>query len=209
MDLCSNVWFKLWIYIFKDATNKISVSLYWWQMLFELGGNQHHRVFNMKRQKNKEKKKKKILVNLKLARYSSRSCGGWLSLTTEYLRALDNISCHAVIVYSCTVQPLCTVVQCSCCVFYKSSLYSLLKGTMPCIIHKTGNIITSYHALLSAVTSCHNMQSCLSLRAGRIDYIHIHCSWYVLIYNRLFAAIVYSFTVQLLCTVVWCSCCVQ
>ena len=38
---------------------------------------------------------------------------------------------------------------------------------MPRIIHKTGNRITSYHALLSAVTSCYNMQSCLSLRAGR------------------------------------------
>ena len=38
---------------------------------------------------------------------------------------------------------------------------------MPRIIHKTGNRITSYHALLSVVTSCYNMQSCLSLRAGR------------------------------------------
>ena len=38
---------------------------------------------------------------------------------------------------------------------------------MPCIIHKTGNRIISYHALNSAVTSCYNMQSCLRLRAGR------------------------------------------
>ena len=69
--------------------------------------------------------------------------------------------------YSCTVQLFCTVVQCSCCVSYKSSLYFLFKCTMPRIIHNTGNIITSYHALISAVTSCYNMQSCLSPRAGR------------------------------------------
>ena len=73
----------------------------------------------------------------------------------------------AAVLYSCMMQLLCTVVQCSCCVFYKSSLYFLFKCTMPRIIHKTGNRITSYHALLSVVTSCYNMQSCLSLRAGR------------------------------------------
>ena len=77
---------------------------------------------------------------------------------------------NAAVVYRCTMQLLCTLVQCSRCVFYKSSLYFLFKCTMPRIIHKTGYRITSYHALLSAVTFCYNMQSCLSLQAGRIDY---------------------------------------
>ena len=94
------------------------------------------------------------------------------------------ISCHSSIVYSFTVQMFCTVVWCSCCVqlYNATVVYSCtmpllcilqvvfvfsFKCIMPCIIHKTGNRITSYHALLSEVTSCYNMQSCLSLRAGR------------------------------------------
>ena len=52
------------------------------------------------------------------------------------IHRIATIRCYATVEYSRTVQLLCKVVECSCFVFYKSSLYFIFKCTMTRSIHK-------------------------------------------------------------------------